>query len=147
MRTGRVQIACKGKRRVALLPKALCRKLQRYAQAKRRYSGPLFVTAGGAPLDRSHIWSAMKALCRRARVAPEKVFPTTCATCSPVPTMIPPGSAAAGRSFGAQQHRNHPHLYPVGWKKSFARSSGCVWCSRKQREFVEMCHIITVMWL
>ena len=75
MRTGRVQIACKGKRRVALLPKALCRKLQRYAQAKRRYSGPLFVTAGGAPLDRSHIWAAMKRLCSRARVAPEKVFP------------------------------------------------------------------------
>ena len=75
VRTGRVQIACKGKRRVALLPKALCRKLQRYAQAKRRYTGPLFVTAGGAPLDRRHIRAAMKRLCSRARVAPEKVFP------------------------------------------------------------------------
>lgn len=74
-RTGRVQVACKGKRRVALLPKALCRKLQRYAQAKRRYSGPLFVTASGAPLDRSHIWAAMKGLCKQARVTPAKVFP------------------------------------------------------------------------
>lgn len=74
-RTGRVQIACKGKRRVALLPKELCRRLQRYAKAGRRHSGPLFVTAGGAPLDRSHIWAAMKGLCRKARVAPQKVFP------------------------------------------------------------------------
>ena len=38
-------------------------------------SGSVFVTKNGNPIDRSNIWSAMKALCRIAGVPPEKVFP------------------------------------------------------------------------
>lgn len=38
-------------------------------------SGPVFVTSQGNVLDRSNIWSAMKALSLAAGVAPEKVYP------------------------------------------------------------------------
>ena len=75
LQTGRVRVACKGKQRVALLPRALCRKLERYVRERRLYTGPVFVTAGGAPLDRSHIWADMKRLCTQAKVARAKVFP------------------------------------------------------------------------
>ena len=35
----------------------------------------VFVTRTGRPMDRSNIWRAMKALCQKAGVEPEKVFP------------------------------------------------------------------------
>ena len=35
----------------------------------------MFVTRGGRTLDRSNIWSDMKALCREAGVEESKVFP------------------------------------------------------------------------
>ena len=35
----------------------------------------VFVTRTGKPMDRSNIWRAMKALCQKAGVEPEKVFP------------------------------------------------------------------------
>ena len=38
-------------------------------------SGPIFVTKGGKPLDRSNIWSDMKKLCESAGVDRAKVFP------------------------------------------------------------------------
>lgn len=38
-------------------------------------TGMVFVTRTGRPMDRSNIWRAMKALCQKAGVEPEKVFP------------------------------------------------------------------------
>lgn len=73
--TGRVEIFCKGKQRVALLPKALRSRLARYAKAMRIHRGPIFTTSHGAPWDRSHIWAAMKRLCSAAHVPDKKVFP------------------------------------------------------------------------
>ena len=68
-------INCKGKMRIVILPKELCRKLTEYAKTKKITSGPVFVTKTGKPLDRSTIWKMMKALCESARVSKNKVFP------------------------------------------------------------------------
>ena len=38
-------------------------------------SGPVFVTKSGKPIDRRNIWAEMKALCQKAGVSPEKVYP------------------------------------------------------------------------
>ena len=75
IRRGEVTIRCKGKSRRVLLPGKLRRRLLDYAARSRLQSGPLFLTRGGKPLDRTAIWAQMKALCRRAGVAAEKVFP------------------------------------------------------------------------
>ena len=72
---GRTQISLKGKLRTILIPGQLCRKLQKYARKKGIGSGELFLTRGGRRLDRRQIWAKMKALCRIAGVAREKVFP------------------------------------------------------------------------
>ena len=75
IRRGEVTIRCKGKSRRVLLPGKLRRRLLDYAACSHLQSGPLFLTRGGKPLDRTAIWAQMKALCRRAGVAAEKVFP------------------------------------------------------------------------
>ena len=36
---------------------------------------PVFLTAGGQPLDRSNLWREMRTLCKAAGVDPHKVFP------------------------------------------------------------------------
>ena len=68
-------INCKGKMRIVILPKELCRMLTEYAKTQKITSGPVFVTKTGKPLDRSTIWKMMKALCESARVSKYKVFP------------------------------------------------------------------------
>ncbi len=68
-------INCKGKMRVVILPKDLCKILTEYAKKKKITSGPVFVTRTGKPLDRSTIWKMMKELCESAKVDREKVFP------------------------------------------------------------------------
>ena len=68
-------INCKGKMRIVILPKELCRMLTEYAKTKKIESGSVFVTKTGKPLDRSTIWKMMKALCESARVSKDKVFP------------------------------------------------------------------------
>lgn len=68
-------INCKGKLRVVLLPRELCKILARYAKSKKITSGPIFITKTGKPLDRSTIWKMMKSLCQSAGVEKEKVFP------------------------------------------------------------------------
>ncbi len=72
---GYATINCKGKIRQVFLPSQLCKALKRYAQECSLKSGPVFVTKGGKPLDRSNIWSDMKKLCESAGVSCEKVFP------------------------------------------------------------------------
>ena len=68
-------INCKGKMRIVILPKELCRMLTEYAKTQNITSGSVFVTKTGKPLDRSTIWKMMKALCESARVSKNKVFP------------------------------------------------------------------------
>ena len=72
---GVAEIACKGKRRRVFLPKRLCQILQSYSRERNIKSGSIFVTKTGQPLDRSNVWSEMKALCRTAGVSEKKVFP------------------------------------------------------------------------
>ncbi len=71
----RANINLKGKVRVVILPKKLCKTLLRYAKEQKITSGSIFITKTGKPLDRSAIWKMMKALCESADVDKEKVFP------------------------------------------------------------------------
>ncbi len=75
VRAGRVQIDCKGKMRVVILPIKLCRALEKYARTMKIEKGPVFVTRNGKPMDRSNIWHDMKKLCVAANVSSKKVFP------------------------------------------------------------------------
>lgn len=72
---GRAEVSSKGKQRTVFLPGKLCALLKRYLKEQAVTAGPVFVTRGGKPLDRSNIWRAMKALCESAGVDPDKVFP------------------------------------------------------------------------
>lgn len=73
--SGEAMICLKGKNRVILISGKLRKMLQRYIRQNKLHSGPVFVTRSGRPLNRSCIWKMMKALCQRADVNPEKVFP------------------------------------------------------------------------
>lgn len=75
VRSGLATINCKGKMRMVMLTKELCRKLNLYIKDAKIKSGPVFVSKNGKPLDRSNIWSDMKRLCERAGVSKRKVFP------------------------------------------------------------------------
>lgn len=68
-------IKCKGKMRVVILPRDLCKMLYEYAKGQKITSGCVFVTKTGKPLDRSNIWKMMKSLCEDAKVSKEKVYP------------------------------------------------------------------------
>lgn len=72
---GRAEVSLKGKIRTILLPAKLCRKLLKYAKKQKIAHGEIFLTTGGGCMDRRQIWAAMKRLCRKAGVAPSKVFP------------------------------------------------------------------------
>ena len=72
---GRANLALKGKIRTILLPGKLCRKLQKYVRKQKITSGEIFLTRSGKGISRRQIWAEMKALCRKANVAPSKVFP------------------------------------------------------------------------
>ena len=75
IRCGQATINCKGKMRVVILPKQLCKMLKGYIAEQKITSGSVFVSKNGKPLDRSNIWSDMKKLCDRAGVSKDKVFP------------------------------------------------------------------------
>ena len=72
---GKVEIYLKGKVRTSLIPGKLCKKLLKYAKKHKIASGEIFLTRGGKSLSRKQIWAEMKALCKKAGVAPSKVFP------------------------------------------------------------------------
>ena len=75
VRHGETQVNCKGKtRRIFIVPE-LRRKLLKYAQKHGLRSGCIFVTKTGKPMNRTHIWRKMKALCKLAKVSETKVFP------------------------------------------------------------------------
>lgn len=69
------QIRNKGKIRVVILPKELCKMLISYAKKEGITKGTVFITKTGKPLDRSTIWKMMKSLCDSAGVSKTKVFP------------------------------------------------------------------------
>ena len=75
LKAQKAQINLKGKMRVVLLPKELCKMLLKYSKEQQITSGSVFVSRNGKPLDRSNIWKMMKALCESAGVARAKVFP------------------------------------------------------------------------
>lgn len=68
-------ISSKGKTRIVFFPKDLVKMLKKYCCENKIKSGPIFITKSGKPLDRSNIWSQMKALCEKAKVSKSKVFP------------------------------------------------------------------------
>ena len=68
-------IKCKGKMRVVILPKDLCKMLYEYAKGQKITIGCVFVTKTGKPLDRSNIWKMMKSLCEDSKVSKDKVYP------------------------------------------------------------------------
>ena len=75
VKEGRAKVTLKGKVRTVLLSAPLCRVLKKYMKERNIQKGSLFVTRRGRPLDRSNIWHEMKALCEKAGVSREKVFP------------------------------------------------------------------------
>lgn len=75
VKAGQAVINCKGKMRVVILPKELCKMLKGYIKENNVKSGSVFVSKNGKPLDRSYIWKMMKSLCEDAGVAKDKVFP------------------------------------------------------------------------
>ena len=71
---GVVEIYCKGKQRVILLPGKLRKKLIRYIKENRISEGIVFRTSGGKAVDRSNIWKEMKMLSKEAGVQEGKVY-------------------------------------------------------------------------
>lgn len=74
-RRARADVRFKGKTRTVFLTEKICGKLLKYAKQNGVLNGPVFVSAGKRPLDRSNIWAEMKRLCRGANVEEERVFP------------------------------------------------------------------------
>ena len=72
---GEAVIRLEGKIRVILISGKLRKALRQYLRKNGISSGPVFITKNGNPLDRSNIWKMMKALCKDAGVARQKVFP------------------------------------------------------------------------
>lgn len=75
VKKGEAIVNCKGKTRKIFIVAALREKLLRYAKDEGITTGIIFLTRNGNALNRSNIWREMKALCKQAGVAPEKVFP------------------------------------------------------------------------
>ncbi len=72
---GKATVDCKNKARIIFLPSSLQKVLMAYIKKSGITAGSIFVTKNGKPLNRSNLWREMKALCKKARVAAEKVFP------------------------------------------------------------------------
>ncbi len=75
VREGKAVVDCKNKTRVIFIPSPLRKVLLGYIKKSDLTAGSVFVTKSGKPLNRSNIWRDMKALCERANVAADKVFP------------------------------------------------------------------------
>ena len=75
VKSGEAAVYLKGKTRSAFIVKRLKQKLLCYAAEQGIKSGAIFVTRTGKPVSRTNIWRDMKALCDKANVNPNKVFP------------------------------------------------------------------------
>ena len=112
VRKGRAAIRCKGKCREILLPKPLCHKLERWCARQRIHNGPVFLGRGGQPLDRVTVWKMLKALCKPAGVARDKVFPHNLRHLFARTFLwIRKKSLETGGPVGPLQHRDDAHLY------------------------------------
>ncbi len=72
---GKAVVDCKNKTRIIFIPSTLRQALVKYIKKSGLVTGSVFVTKNGKPLNRSNVWREMKALCRKAGVSSEKVFP------------------------------------------------------------------------
>lgn len=72
---GRSDVRCKGKQRTIFLPPKLQKYLLLYCKKKQIRSGPVFITRNGEAVKRENVWAEMKALCEKAKVSREKVYP------------------------------------------------------------------------
>ena len=72
---GKATVTCKGKTRTVFIVKELRRQLLKYIRDNNISSGCVFVTSSGKSIDRTAVWREMKALCKKAGVSPDKVFP------------------------------------------------------------------------
>ena len=75
VKSGQAVINCKGKMRIVILPKELCKMLKGYIREHNIKNGSVFMSRNGKPLDRSYIWKMLKVLCEIAGVSKDKVFP------------------------------------------------------------------------
>lgn len=75
VKKGEAIVSLKGKTRLVFLIKELRKKLLRYAAEQKIYSGAIFITRTGRPMNRTNIWREMKKLCAYAGVSSKKVFP------------------------------------------------------------------------
>ena len=75
VKRGEVVVSLKGKTRSVFIVKELQKKLLRYAAEQKIKNGVIFVTRTGKPISRTNIWREIKALCGKADVNPQKVFP------------------------------------------------------------------------
>lgn len=72
---GQADVRCKGKQRTIFLTSKLRKYLLLYCKRKQIHSGPIFITRNAEAVKRTNVWSEMKALCEKAGVCREKVFP------------------------------------------------------------------------
>ncbi len=72
---GKSVVNCKNKTRVIFIPVSMQDMLKKYIKKAGIKTGAVFVSKSGRPLNRSNIWRDMKALCKKANVSPNKVFP------------------------------------------------------------------------
>lgn len=72
---GKAVIECKNKTRTIFIPKQVQELLEKYRRENHITEGCIFITRSGKPVNRSNIWKQMKALCEKAHIPPEKVFP------------------------------------------------------------------------
>ncbi len=75
VKRGVAEVSLKGKNRKIFIVSKLKNKLMNYIRDNGIKSGPVFLTRGGKPLDRTCVWREMKKLCRQAGVSEKKVFP------------------------------------------------------------------------
>ena len=72
---GKAVVSGKGKTRVIFITSKLRKYLLGYCKKNKISKGPVFITKNGKPINRSNVWTEMKALCQKAGVDREKVFP------------------------------------------------------------------------
>lgn len=75
VKQGRINVSCKNKTRIILIPGKLKKMLLDFAGKSGIHEGVIFQTKRGNPINRSNVWAEMKKLCEKAKVNPKKVFP------------------------------------------------------------------------
>lgn len=74
IKEGRAVVYNKGKNRVIIIPRNLCKILLKYFHGSKANS-PIFTTRNDTPISRKQIWQMLKNLANKAGIPSEKVFP------------------------------------------------------------------------